>query len=153
MFSAQIEEKATLNNLPAGVHVQGGFVLDEGIKAVVTKLVPITARHFCINDVGLFRAVLKQTDNLWVLVQRHREVWDTSKFIPAKVHEVGQPEHRRVAQIDGRVLVLETPLNFTPMEGAVVQRIRAMDYKYAREEDLDKQEKALKAKGEKYRWL
>lgn len=140
MFSAQLEEKAVKNDVPVDVVAHEGIVLDQGVKALITTAIPITSRWFSVDNPQMFRWAMQNGRELWVLIERLSIGW-SDDFVPVKVHQVGQPEYRRVAAVDGSVIVLEDPINFLPREGSCVQRIAAMRSKFSKEQDMDKLEK------------
>lgn len=148
MFSAQLEEKAVKNDVPMDVVAHEGIVLDQGVKALVTTAVPITTRWFSVDKPDMFRWAAQNGRELWVLIERLTIGW-SDDFVPVKVHQVGQPEFRRVLRVDGSVLVLAETINFLPREGSCVQRIAAMRWQYSKEQDMEKLEK----EGDEYKWF
>lgn len=135
MFDPSLEEALTKNRNPQNLIVHEGFVLDENVKTLVTKAIVPTRKYFSVFDMQHILAErLRKTGRLYVLIENR----GTSK-----------PEYRRVTQVDGRVLVLDQALNFTPQEGACVQLLLGMEWKYVDERELYKQDK----EESRYRWV
>jgi hypothetical protein len=125
--SNNVEAARLVNNDQVRVViVREGFVLDEVIKTLVTLRFPPKSDLFCVWDSGQFREHLRRNGQLFVLVEQR----GTNK-----------PAMAKVTQIDGKVLILDQHLPFVPREGACVQLIRAMEWRYIREKDLDDDEK------------
>lgn len=136
MFSANLEQRLLKNNNPVDTSVHEGFILNELIKSFVTRAIPLHRKHFAVLDAKPFRDKLYSSGRLYVLVEHPNS-------------PESDPEYRRVIEVDGRVLVLESPLNYTPREGSCVQALLGLEWKYVDERELDKMEK----KEGKYRWV
>jgi hypothetical protein len=139
-FTPLLEEKAHKDEVAPGILVHYGLILDERAKSLVTLRVPPTLGHFSIQEPLAFRERFLKKGSIWVVVERVVEGWAPG-VLPVKVRGTGQPEWRKVKEIDGRVLVLEEALNFVPREGACVQLLRGLEWKYVNERDLDAHEK------------
>lgn len=136
--SGAIEEHSVLNKKwKTSVIVEKGLVVDNLAKTLITKLIPITRAHFCIKDPGIFRERLLKNGRLAVVVERPNS------------HDPNapDPEWRWVSQIDGRVMVLESALNYDPKEGACVAILLGLDRHFYGEALLEKQEK------DRYLWV
>lgn len=122
-ISASLEE-ARIANGRKDIIVREDFFLDELSKTLINKLVPPSREFFCVMNVNPYREHLQKNGQLFVLVER-----------------VGsdKPGLTKVRKIDGRVLELDPwyHLNFIPQEGACVQLVLGLDWRYIREKDLD----------------
>jgi len=136
--SNNLEEARLVNNDQVrDIIVREGFVLDEVVKTLVTLRFEPKGDLFCVWDSGLFREHLRKNGQCFVLVERRS---------PFRGEPPGKPAMGKVMQIDGKVMILDQHLPFVPREGACVQLIRAMEWRYIREKDLydqDKQENEL----------
>ena len=127
-FSDNLQAARLANQHLGDVIVREGLVLDEAVKTLVTVLVPPALTHFCVFEAGLFTEHLRRHGQLFVAVEQRG---------------TAQPALTKVRRIDGRVLELDSwyTLNFVPKEGACVQLVRGLEWKYIRERDLNKQAK------------
>lgn len=105
---------------------RNGLVVDNQAKSLVTSMIPPNAQHFCVMDVAPFKEAMFTRGKLAVVVERRGS---------------DKPEWRWVSQIDGRVLVLESPLNYTPQEGACVSRLLGVQTEFYSERALEEHEK------------
>lgn len=122
-ISASLEE-ARIANQSKDIIVREDFFLDELSKTLINSLVPPSREFFCVMNVSPFREHLQKTGQLFVLVERRGS---------------DKPGLTKVRKIDGRVLELDPwyHLNFIPQEGACVQLVLGLDWRYIREKDLD----------------
>lgn len=135
--SGAIEEHSALNKKwKNSVIVEKGLVVDNLAKTLITKLIPITRKHFCIKDAGIFRERFLKNGRLAVVVEHPDN----------KEYEV-TPDWRWVSQIDGRVMVLESALDYDPREGACVAILLGIDRHFFGEQLLELQDK------DRYRWI
>lgn len=133
--SGEIEQFSALNQkFQRDVFTEKGLVVDNQTKTLVSLIIPPTAKHFCIKDPGPFREILFKKGRLPVVVERRGS---------------SDPEWRWVEQIDGRVMVLKSPLNYTPAEGACVQVLLGIDTHFFDALTVEKVDREI----DRYRWF
>lgn len=123
---SQIEEYSLADDAPAHVYVHRSYVLDSHVTGLVRNLPVPTPAYFALENAHLFREQFRRRRQLYVLIERR----GTDRPAPAKVRCV-----------DGAVIVLESPLSFTPQEGACVQLMLGYTRKYIDARVAEKMEK------------
>ncbi|MEZ0372606.1 MAG: hypothetical protein ACAI44_26180 [Candidatus Sericytochromatia bacterium] len=100
------EAYSLADDAPAHIYVHRSYVLDSYVTGLVRNLPVPTPSFFSLENAQLFREQFHRRKQLFVLIERRG---------------TDRPAQAKVRCIDGSVMVLETPLSFTPQEGACVQ--------------------------------
>lgn len=121
-----IERYALSDEAPAHVYVHRGFVLDQHVTGMVRNLPTPSRSFFGLEQAHLFREQFRRRHQMFVLVERRG---------------CDQPGVAKVRCIDGSVVVLASPLNFDPQEGACVQLLLGYKNTYIDGRTAEKWEK------------
>lgn len=123
---SSIEAYRLADDALANVYIHKSYVLDSHVTGLVRNL-PVPSRtYFALENAHLFREQFRRRRQLYVLVERRG---------------TDQPVAVKVRCLDGAVMVLETPLSFTPQEGACVQLLLGYTRKFVDAKLAEKMEK------------
>ncbi|MGV3524235.1 MAG: hypothetical protein ACO1RX_08425 [Candidatus Sericytochromatia bacterium] len=123
---SSIDAYSLVDDAPANVYVYRERVLDSYVTGLVRNLPVPAPSYFAIENAHLFREQFRRRKRLFVLVERRG---------------TDQPAEARVRCVDGSVIVLESPLSFTPQEGACVQLLLGYTRKFVDIRQAEKLEK------------
>jgi hypothetical protein len=123
---SELEAYSMADDAPAHVYVHRSYVLDSHVTGLVRNLPVPTPSYFALENAHLFREQFRRRRQLFVLIERRG---------------TDRPAQAKVRCVDGSVMVLESPLSFTPQEGACVQLLLGYTRKFIDVRALEKQEK------------